>query len=241
MLVSKEMTEMPMEGSTDRHIHINFRKKIELVWCKCVDIKLHFTIHKLLYLLSIFQLSWVSSLYVFGQIILLMLDVHFHLQRPLWSQDHDSILQQAEIQSQKIPRESLQHWLWVLQKTVRMAYGNEMWMKCISTELSVLEDNWSQKASLDLVFYFHWKTISSMRVVTGNSVLMVLTCGLAQHSRTRNGKKDVCWYIWFNMLSLDQLANSKDEQLTVFFFCISTESSWAGFREIPRMLTALVR
>lgn len=66
-------------------------------------------------------------------------------------------------------------------------------MKCIPTELSTLEDNWSQKASPDLIFYFHCKTIPSMRVVIVDGVLMVLMCGLAQHSGTRNGKKDVCW------------------------------------------------
>lgn len=52
--------------------------------------------------------------------------------------------------------------------------------KCISTELSVLEDNWSQKIIVDLIFYFHRKAITSILVVTVGRVVMVLTCGLAR-------------------------------------------------------------
>lgn len=103
------------------------------------------------------------------------------------------LCKRQQTESQKIPWESLQHWLWVPQKTIRMTYGNEMQMKCISTELSMLEDNWSEKDSLDVIFYFHCKTVPSRRVVTVDGVLMALTCGLAQPGRTRNGKKDVCW------------------------------------------------
>lgn len=66
-------------------------------------------------------------------------------------------------------------------------------MKCVSTELSMLENNWSQKANLELIFYFHCKSIPSIRVVIVDGALMVLTCGLAHHGRIGNGKKDVCW------------------------------------------------
>lgn len=108
-------------------------------------------------------------------------------------------------------------WLQVLQKTLRMAHENEMWAKFISTELSALEDNCSQTIILNLVFYFHWKTITSILVVTVDRVVMVLMCGLAQRSSTRNRKKNACWYcMWLNTLHFKSTACSIDEQLATF-------------------------
>lgn len=98
-----------------------------------------------------------------------------------------------------------------------MAHENEIWTKCISSELSALEDNCSQKIILDLMFYFHWKTITSILVVTVDWAVMVLMCGLAQHSSTRNRKKNACWYyMWFNMLHFKSTASSVVELLATF-------------------------
>lgn len=144
-----------------------------------------------------------------------------------------------QIQSQKTHPESLQHWLRVPQNTIRMAYGNEMWMTSISTDLSMSADKWHQKASLDLAFYFHCKTSLPW------GWWLWMECWWYWHVAWHNtaglgmGRRMSAGCIEFNMLSLDQLANSKDEQLSVFFFCISTENCWAGFRENPKMLTSI--